>query len=167
MLRPPDCPRIVSSVRQTAPACRAIYNSASALLEQSPKPSVMKQVSGVKTGVCSSALSCGSKSSTEQGNKVRKYAYLACGSWARRTHTAINYTSVALAVAIGSVIVRVGVGCTCTRFEKGGSRSIWDVLFRVVANRAGTLVTASVIVVEEHWQQISVRKHEKRIRMRK
>ena len=79
----------------------------------------------------------------------------------------MNHTSVALAVAIGSIIVRVGVGCTCTRFEKGGSRSIWDVLFRVVANGAGTFVIASMIVVEEHWQQISVRKHGKRIRMKK
>lgn len=76
-------------------------------------------------------------------------AVLACRSGALRTHTAVDHTSVALPVAIRSVVVRVGVCCARARLEKGGSRSVGNILFWVVADRAGTFVTACVTVVEE------------------
>ena len=71
------------------------------------------------------------------------------------THTTVDHTTVALSVAIRSVIVRVGVGCTCARFEKGRSRSVRNALFRIIANWAGTLVTAGMTVVEEClWREL-------------
>lgn len=72
------------------------------------------------------------------------------------THTTVDHTTVALPVAIRSVIVRVGVGCTSTRLEKGCSRSIRNALFRIVANWTGTLVTAGMAVVEECLSRESV-----------
>lgn len=76
-------------------------------------------------------------------------AVLTSWSWAFSTHTTVNDTSVALPVAIRSVIVRVGVGCTCTRLEKRGSRFVRNALFWVVTNRAGTLIIADVASIEE------------------
>lgn len=76
---------------------------------------------------------------------------LACRSRTSGTHATINHTGVALPVAIGGVVVGVGVCCTGARLEKWGSRTVGDALFRVVADRAGTLVTAGVAVVEEFW----------------
>ena len=83
-------------------------------------------------------------------------AVLARRSRAFGTHTTINDTSVALAVAIRCVVVRVSVGCTCTWLEKAGSRSVRNALLWVVANRAGTLVAAGVAVVEEFLWRVSV-----------
>ena len=70
-------------------------------------------------------------------------------SWAFSTHTTVDYTSVALPVAVRSVIVRVGIGYTCTRLEKCGSRLVRNALFWVVTNRAGTLILADVASIEE------------------
>ena len=78
-------------------------------------------------------------------------AVLAGRSGAFGTHTAVDHTTVALPVAVRGVIVRVGVGCTCTRLEKWGSGTVGNALFRVVANRARTFVTTGVTVVEEFW----------------
>ena len=75
-------------------------------------------------------------------------AVLARRSGTFGTHTTIDDTSVALPVAIRSVVVRVSVGCTCTWLEKAGSRSVRNALLGVVANRAGALVAAGVPVVE-------------------
>ena len=72
------------------------------------------------------------------------------------THTTVDDTSVALPVAIRSVVVRVSVGCTCTRLEKAGSGSVRNALLWVVADRAGTLVAAGVAVVEEFLWRVSV-----------
>ena len=80
-------------------------------------------------------------------------------------HTTVDHTTVALPVAIRSVIVRVGVGCTCTRFEKGCSRSVRNALFRIVANWTGTLVTAGMTVVEECLSLESVCGYEMRTQM--
>lgn len=91
---------------------------------------------------------------------------LTCWSRAWSTHATIYDTSVALLVAVRSIIVWVGVCGACTRFEKGGSRPVWDVLFWIVADRAGTLIAAGVSVFEEFWWRGSVRTYEKRRQMR-
>ena len=72
------------------------------------------------------------------------------------THTTVDDASVALPVAIRSVVVGVSVGCTCTRLEKAGGRSVRNALLGVVANRTGTLVAAGVAVIEEFLWRVSV-----------
>ncbi len=94
-------------------------------------------------------------------------AVLSCWSWAFGTHAAVDHTGVTLPIAVGIIIVRVGVGCTCTGLEKGRSRSVRNPLFWVIANGAGTLVAACVAIVEELWRRKSVCKDGKKIRTRK
>lgn len=74
---------------------------------------------------------------------------LACRSRTFGTHATIDHTGVALPVAIGGVVVGVGVCCTGARLEKRGSGTVGDALCRVVADRAGTFITAGVAIVEE------------------
>lgn len=76
-------------------------------------------------------------------------AVLAGRSGTFGTHATIDHTSVALPVAIGGVIVGVGVCCTGARLEKGRSGTVRDALFRVIADWAGTLVAAGVAIIEE------------------
>ena len=76
-------------------------------------------------------------------------AQLACRSRASRTDATINHLGAALPIAVGSVVVREGVRCALTRCEKGGSGSACVGLFWVVADWAGTLISAGVATVEE------------------
>ena len=84
-----------------------------------------------------------------KGIRQLPLAVLTSWSWAFSTHRTVDYTSVALPVAVRSVIVRVGVGCTRTRLEKRGSRFVRNASFWVVTNRAGTLILADVASIEE------------------
>ena len=114
--------------------------------------------------------------SIDEGGRTRQChlaSYAACHAstltrWSRafRTHTTFDHTRIALPVAVRSIVVRVSVRRTSARCEKGSSRSVWDTLFWVVANRAGTLIFTGVAVVEEFWWRESVRKDGKRAWMR-
>ena len=84
------------------------------------------------------------------------FAVLTCRSRASSTHTTIDHASVALPVAVCRIVVRVSVSRASTWLKKVGSRSVRNTLFGVVANRAGTLVTAGVAVVEELLRRVSV-----------
>lgn len=84
-----------------------------------------------------------------RGTRRLSLAVLACRSRAFSTHATVDYTSVALPVAIRSAIIREGVGCTRTWLKKRGSRSARNALSWVVANRAGTLMIAGVAVIKK------------------
>lgn len=74
---------------------------------------------------------------------------LAGRSGTSSTDATVDHTGVALPIAIGGVVVGVSVCCTGARLEKGRRGTVGDVLCRVVADRAGTFVTAGVAIVEE------------------
>ena len=67
------------------------------------------------------------------------------------TYAAVDDAAVALAVAVGQIVLGVGVSGAGARLEKGRRGSVGDALFWVVAYRAGTLVRACVACVEEFW----------------
>ena len=105
----------------------------------------------MKRGEISHAASSFRRISDERGpfSESSPLAVLAGRSGARRAYAAVDLTRVALPVAVGVVVVGVGVRGARARLEEGVRGAVGDLLFRVVADGTGTLIPAGVAVAEK------------------